>query len=66
MTAHPHQIHLEGACAVYSVIPEGMTLGSMNLNDDGDTRAVVTALLGICSKTEARAIFLGEQGWMVD
>ena len=40
-----------------AVIPEGMVLGAMSLNDDGDTRAVVTALLGICSKTDAKAIF---------
>jgi len=38
-------------------IPSGMGLGAMSLNDNGDTKAVVSALLGLCVDSGAQALF---------
>jgi len=40
-----------------AAIDDGLRLGSVNIIDDGDLNAVVTALLGLAAQHQAEAIF---------
>ncbi len=40
-----------------SHVEDGIRLGSLDLKDEGDLKALITATLGLCAETGSRAIF---------
>ena len=49
----------DAKCLGYDItaIAEGQRLGALDLKDEGDVKALVTATLGLCAEHNARAIF---------